>query len=172
MNEVIKCLINRASTRAFKNEMIKDEELNKIIEAGLKAPSGMNLQTPIFIVFKNKEELETLRKVNASILKKNNIDPFYGASVVILVIAKKEGTYLYDGSCAIMNMLNACESLNIGACWIHRAKEELESEFGRNLLQKLHLEGEFEGIGHIAIGYKEKEATPKKIGENRVFFIK
>ena len=59
-----------------------------------------------------------------------DIDPFYGAPVVLVVLADKSSrTYLYDGSLVMENMMLAASSLGLGSCWIHRAKEEFESRF-------------------------------------------
>lgn len=57
------------------------------------------------------------------------------------------------------NLLNAAESLGLGGIWIHRAKEEFEGEIGKNILKKFGIEGEWEGIGHAAIGYAAEGGT-------------
>ena len=81
-------------------------------------------------------------------------------------------TYIYDGSLVLGNMLNAAESLGIDSIWIHRAKEEFESDFGKEILKSLNIEGDYEGIGHCAIGYRDAEklkAAPRK--DNYVYYI-
>ena len=98
--------------------------LDKIIESGMYAPTGMNKQSPIIIAITNKETRDKLSKLNASIMGNSNIDPFYGAPVVLIVFADKNcPTYVYDGSLVMGNLMNAAHSLGIGSCWIHRAKE-------------------------------------------------
>lgn len=93
-------------------------------------------------------------------------EPFYGAPVILIVLADKDvPTYLYDGTLVMGNLMNAAESLGLGSIWIHRAKEEFESEFGKNILAKLGISGNYEGIGHCAIGYAAapaKAAAPRK----------
>ncbi|MBQ5483862.1 MAG: nitroreductase family protein, partial [Lachnospiraceae bacterium] len=93
-------------------------------------------------------------------------DPFYGAPVILIVLARKDvPTHVYDGSLVMGNLMNAAQSLGLGNIWIHRAKEEFASDFGREILQKLGIEGEYEGIGHCALGYAAepaKAATPRK----------
>ncbi|MEE3471308.1 MAG: permease [Butyrivibrio hungatei] len=100
-------------------------------------------------------------------------DPFYGAPVVLIVLANKDvPTYIYDGSLVMGNLMNAAESLGVASIWIHRAKEEFDSEFGKDLLKKLGVEGNFEGIGHCALGYAAepaKDAAPRK--ENYVYYV-
>ena len=104
---------------------------------------------------------------------KEGFDPFYGAPVVLVVLANKDiPTYIYDGALVMGNLMNAAESLGVGSIWIHRAKEEVDSEFGKNLLKKLGIEGNFEGIGHCALGYAaepSKAAAARK--ENYVYYV-
>ena len=69
------------------------------------------------------------------------------------------------------NLMLAADAKGIGSCWIHRAKEEFESEEGKALLKKLGIEGDYEGIGHCVLGYRADEkpvSAPRK--ENRVFW--
>lgn len=175
MNETLKVLEERRSCRKFKPDMITDEELNSVLRAGTFAPTGVGKQSPIIIAVTNKECRDEIAKENARILGQNeSFDPFYGAPVILIVLADKNmWTYKEDGSLVMGNMLNAAESLGLGGIWIHRAKEEFESDFGKNILKKLGIEGEYEGIGHCAIGYRdgEKQApAPRK--ENYVYFVK
>ena len=53
----------------------------------------------------------------------------------------------------------------IGSCWIHRAKEEFESDWGKALLKSLGIEEEYEGIGRCVLGYgvgNEPKAAKRK----------
>ena len=104
---------------------------------------------------------------------REGFDPFYGAPVVLVVLAKKDwANRVYDGSLVMGNLMLAAHSLGIGSCWIHRAKEEFETEYGRELLNRLGIEGEWEGIGHCVLGYAEGDA-PKaaKRKEKRVYYV-
>ncbi len=165
MNETIKSLIERRSCRKFKREQIKDEELNEILLAGEYAPSGMGMQSPKMVVIQNKETIEKLSKLNAKIMDRD-IDPFYGAPTVIVVLADKTRmTYIEDGSLVLGNLMNAAHSLGIGSCWIHRAKEEFETEEGKELLKEWNITDNYVGIGHCILGYTEgplPEAKPRK----------
>lgn len=174
MNETLIVLEERRSCRKFKPDMITEEELNAVIKAGTYAPTGMGKQSPIIIAIINKEKREELVKVNAEIMGREGIDPFYGAPVILIVLADKNAfTYKEDGSLVIGNMLNAAESLGLGSIWIHRAKEEFERDFGKNLLKELGIEGDYEGIGHCAIGYRDGEKNPPAPRkENYVYFVK
>ena len=173
MNEIIKNIETRRSIRKFKSEMLPKEILDEIIEAGTYAPTGMNEQSPIIIAITDKEVRDRLSKLNAKIMGKTDIDPFYGAPVVLIVLAdKRYPTYIYDGSLVMGNLMLAAHSLGIGSCWIHRAKEEFETDEGKEILKSLGIEGDYEGIGHCILGYvdgEEPSPTPRK--ENYVYKI-
>ena len=138
----------RRSVRKYKSDMIPKEIIEKIVEAGTYAASGMNRQPGLIVAVTNKKLRDKLSKMNADIMGANT-DPFYGAPVVLIVLADKSApTYLYDGSLVMGNLMLAAHELGIGSCWIHRAKEEFKSEEGKAILKELGIEGDFEGIGH------------------------
>lgn len=174
MNETLKTLLNRRSIRKFKAEQIKDEELNAVLEAGKYAPSGANQQSALFIAVQNKDTIKKISKMNAAVMGKENIDPYYGAPTVILVLAdKSKVTPIEDGSIAIGNMCNAAYSLGLGSCWIHRTKQMFETEEGRSLLKEWGVKGDYIGVGSCILGYPDCEqpkAAPRK--ENFVVIIK
>ncbi len=159
MNEVLKYLKERRSCRSYKADPVPEDILNQILEAGTWAATGMGRQAPVMIAVTDRETRDRLSQMNAAVMGASN-DPFYGAPVVIVVLADRSvPTYLYDGSLVMGNLMNAAHALGIGSCWIHRAKEEFDSEEGKALLKKLGIEGDYEGIGHCILGY---EATPAK----------
>lgn len=172
MNETLQVLESRRSCRNFKPDMISDKDLKAVIKAGTYAATGMGKQSPIIIAVTDKEMRDKISKENARIMGAD-IDPFYGAPVILIVLADKSiGTYCYDGSLVIGNMMNAAESLGLGSIWIHRAKEEFEGDFGKQMLKDLGINGDYEGIGHCALGYKAepcKAAAPRK--DNYVYYI-
>ena len=159
MNEVIKAMIERRSCRSYKPDMVPAEDIDAVIEAGLYAATGAGKQTPIVIAVTDKKVRDELAKVNAQIGGwKEGFDPFYGAPVVLIVLAKKSfPTYVYDGSLMMGNMMLAAHSLGLGSCWIHRAKEEFEMDAYKKLLADLGVDEEVEGIGHCILGYADGE---------------
>ena len=168
----IENLVTRRSIRKFKSDMVSKEIIEKIVEAGTYAATGMNRQSPIIIAVTNKELRDRLSGLNAAIMGADT-DPFYNAPVVLIVLANKSmPTYLYDGSLVMGNLMNAAHVYGISSCWIHRAKEEFESAEGKAILSKLGIEGDYEGIGHCILGYAdcdEPEPSPRK--ENYVYWI-
>lgn len=173
MSEVINNMKTRRSIRKYKPDMIPEDVLNRIIEAGTYAATGMGKQSPIIIAVTNKEIRDKFLKMNAEIMGVDS-DPFYGAPVVLIVLADKaRPTYVYDGSLVMGNLMLAAHAEGIGSCWIHRAKEEFESAEGKAFLKSLGIEGDYEGIGHCVLGYtdgEEPKAMPRK--ENYVYCVK
>ncbi len=165
MAETLTVLKNRRSCRAYKPELIEEEKLNAILEAGTYAATGMGNQAPIIIAVTDKALRDKLSKMNAEIMGVD-FDPFYGAPEVLVVLANKEfPTYVYDGSLVLGNLMNAAADLGVASCWVHRAKEEFESEEGKAILKDLGIEGDYEGIGHLILGYAAEpagEAAPRK----------
>ena len=175
MSEVLKEMKERRSIRKFKADMVPQEILDQIIEAGLYAASGKGEQAAIIIQVTNKELRDEISKMNCKIGGwEDGFDPFYGAPAMLIVLGKKDWpTHVYDGSLVMGNLMLAAHELGIGSCWIHRAKEEFETPRGAAFLKSLGIEGEYEGIGHCALGYVDGEvskAADRK--ENRVFYIK
>ena len=166
MNETLQILKTRRSCRKYLPEQIREDELDKILEAGIWAPTGMGMQSPRIIVIQDKETIAKLRKMNADIMGTDS-DPFYGAPTVLVVLAdKSRPTYREDGALVMGNLMNAAHAVGVSSCWIHRAKEEFESEKGKELLKKWGITGDYAGIGHCILGYSaeggEAKAKPRK----------
>ena len=174
MNETLKVLETRRSCRNFKPDMVKEEDLKAILKAGTYAATGMGKQSPIIIAVTDKATRDAISDANRKIGGwDEGFDPFYGAPVILIVLAKKDiVTHVYDGSLVMGNLMNAAESLGVASIWIHRAKEEFESDFGKDILKKLGISDEYEGIGHCALGYAAEplnDPAPRK--DNYVYCI-
>lgn len=146
----------------------------EILEAELYAPSGMGAQQAVILKITDPETVRTLGKINGKIMGHDEFDAFYGAPVVFAVLAPKDSaTAVFDGSSVITNMLNEAASLGLGSCWIHRAKEQFETEEGRKILQKAGIDPDkYIGIDNVILGYADgpvRDAAPRKDG--RVFSI-
>lgn len=174
MNEIIKAMLERRSIRKFKSDMVSKKDIDEIIEAGLYAANGMGRQAVITVAVTDKKLRDKIAEDNRKIGGwDEGFDPFYNAPVILIVLAEKDWrNRVYDGSLVIGNMMLAAHSLGLGSIWIHRAKEEFETDEYKKLLKDIGVEGEWEGIGHCAIGYIDGDipkAAPRK--ENRVYFI-
>ena len=174
MNEIIKAMKERRSIRKFKSDMVSKKDIDEIIDAGLYAANGMGRQAVITIAVTNKDLRNKIAKDNCKIGGwDEGFDPFYNAPVILIVLAEKDWrNRVYDGSLVIGNMMLAAHSLGLGSIWIHRAKEEFETEEYKKLLKDIGVQGEWEGIGHCAIGYIDGDIPkPAARKENRVYFV-
>ena len=174
MNEVLTAMKERRSIRKFKPDMPQKEDLEKIIEAGRYAASGKGQQATLTLAVTNRELRDQIAADNCKIGGwQEGFDPFYSAPAILIVLAEKSWpTHVYDGSLVMGNMMLAAHSLGLGSIWIHRAKEEFELEKYKQLLTSLGVSGEWEGIGHCAVGYFDGEspkAAPRKDG--KVFWV-
>ena len=170
--DALQNMMSRKSVKKYQSDPVPKELLDKIIAAGLQAPSGLNKQAPIILAVTNKEIRD---KLSADNMKKDpfhRADPFYGAPVVLVVLADKSAhTYLYDGSLVMENLMLAAHALGLGACWIHRAKETFDLPEWKAFLKTLGIEGEYEGIGNCVIGYADMQPQEKPRRENRVYYV-
>ena len=162
-NKTLEIMKTRRSVRGFiPGKLPENSLIDKVIEAGTYAPTGRGKQSPVIVAVTNKKTRDLLSKLNAEVLGVSS-DPFYGAPVVLVVLADKSvPTYIYDGSLVML----AAHDLGIGSCWIHRAKEVFASAQGKALLKEWGIEGDYEGIGHCVLGFplsaEQPVAKPRK----------
>ena len=175
--ETMNALLERRSCKAYKPDPVPEDVLEEILEAAKYAPSGMGKQSPIILAVTNKEMRDRIARLNAAVMGKGpEADPFYGAPVVLVVLADKAfGTYICDGSLAMGNLLHAAYDKGLGSCWVHRAKEVFEGEEGKAILAELGIEGDYEGIGNCILGYRDetvpyRDHLPRK--ENYIYYVK
>jgi nitroreductase len=171
LNETLNTLKSRCSTKGYTDRPVSDELLDAILEAGLYAPSGLNNQKAVMVAVRDKETRDTLSRMNAKILGTDN-DPFYNAPCVVVVLSDPErNTWVEDGSLVMGNLMNAAESLGLGSCWVHRAREMFDSPEGKALLAKWGLPETLRGIGNCLLGYPAKEPIRKQRLENRIIKV-
>ncbi len=177
MNNFIEALKSRRCVRSFLPDMVEQEKIDAVIEAGLYAPNGRGQQSSIIIAVTDKDFRDRLAVLNREIGGyEPDYDPFYGAPVVLAVVGSEEfQTRVYDGALCIGNMMNAAASLGLGSCWVHRCRQTIPTRIGMEMLQRAGLpqEGRYEGIGFCVLGYPAgsiPEAAPRR--EGRVRFIR
>ena len=171
MNEVIQAMKERRSVRAYTDVVPARELIDEVVEAGLWAASGMNRQGPIIVAVTDRALRDRLSAMNAEVIGDPSRDPFYGAPVVLVVLAPRDqANRVYDGSLVIGNLMLAAHALGLGSCWIHRAREEFETPEGKAILAELGVEGDYEGIGHSILGYPADVPAAKPRNDGRVFY--
>ena len=159
-NPTLETLKIRRSVRSYLPKQVDEDALQAILEAGTYAATGMNRQSPIIVCVQNPEAREALRRMNAAVMGSDG-DPFYGAPTVLVVLADKNiRTCVEDASLVIGNLMNAAFSVGVDSCWIHRAKEEFETDEGKALLASWGIVGDYIGVGHLILGYRAGDLPP------------
>ena len=164
-------ILTRRSVRKYAPQQITDAELDKVLEAGLYAPTAKHNQKPIMVAVRDKETRDLLSKANAAIMGVET-DPFYGAPCVIVVLADSAfPTWIDDGSLVMGNLLNAAHAIGLGSCWINRAREIIDMEEGKALLKKWGIPETYRGVGNCILGYAEETPEPKARVEGRIYKV-
>lgn len=171
MSTAIEKMLSRRAIRKYATEPVSDSMLQQIATAGTFAPTGMGVQSPLIVVVKDKVTRDKLSELNAKVMESDS-DPFYGAPVVIVVLANREKvTYQYDGSLVMGNLMLAAHDLGLGSCWVHRAKEVFNSPEGKELLKAWGIEGNYEGIGNCIVGHAAETPDPRARKADYVRFV-
>jgi len=182
-NDTLITIKNRRSARNFKNEQIKDDELQAVLDAGSYAPSA-NQQAWHFTVIQNKELLDWLNREAKEGAKQyeplqkmaNNesFNIFYGAPTVILVSGEEKAMVIEsDCAAATQNMLLAAESIGLGSCWVNFVILAFTRPKANEYLKELGVPDGYKPYASVALGYKMIEtisAPPRK--PNLINYIK
>ena len=166
--EALEVLKNRRAIRKFKSEQITEEQLNAVLEAGTFAPTGGGTQGVQIIAVQNPENVAKVDALNAKVIGKEGVHPYYGAPTIILILETPECfTHELDGAAVCTNMVNAAYAVGLGSCWIYRCKQMFEMEEGKELLKEWGLPENLTGVASIALGYADCEQPvpkPRKEG--------
>ena len=156
MNETLRTLRERRSVRSFLPDPIPEEILDAILEAGTWAATGKNQQSPVMVVVRDKETVDYMEVLNAAAMGQTGTHPFYGAPMVVVVLADGDNyNWLRDGSLVMGNLMNASHSLGIGSCWINRCQEVFDTPEGKALLRKWGLSENYRGVANCILGYPD-----------------
>lgn len=162
----------RRSIKSYKPDQITDAELGVVLEAGTYAPTGRNSQSPIIVAVQNPDIRNKLAKANAAVMGASS-DPFYGAPTVVVVFADSEHHTGFEDACLVAgNILNAAHAIGLGACWIHRAREVFDSDFGKGLMKEWGIPERYVGVANCILGYAEQIPPTRPRKENYIIKVK
>ena len=154
MNETLRTLRERRSVRSFLPDPIPENILDAILEAGTWAATGLNKQSPVMVVVRDRETIDYMERLNAAVMGNPEGHPFYGAPTVVVVLADGDNyNWLRDGSLVMGNLMNAAHSLGVGSCWINRAQEVFDTPEGKDLLRKWGLSENYRGVANCILGW-------------------
>ena len=155
MNEMLKLMHDRRSTRAYRPEPLQEAVIQQILEAGRFAPSGMNKQLNHFYVITDPNYLADLTALVSRKMENYRDKDFrYGAPVLVLVTNQKESTTcVQDASCAMENMMLAAFSLGVGSCWINQLYRTREDREVQEKLAEIGVTPEEMSVAALALGW-------------------
>lgn len=187
--EMLNAIRRRCSTRKFKSEQIKMEELKLIIEAARKAPTGQNERKAKIYVFQDQAKISELGKVllqaalsgnadgiskDKAVFMKNESYHFCYHAPTFLVITYEKGNYnsLANTGCILENAMLQATDLGIGSCWINIVRRCAKDEGLKSFMKQFGFTDNDEITGGLALGYPDGEfkANPKQDG-NEVVWI-
>ncbi|MCL2687574.1 MAG: nitroreductase family protein [Methanobrevibacter sp.] len=165
MKDIFEVISNRRSVRSYKKEQLKDEEIEKILESGIMAPTAKGEQPWHFTIVQNKEFLSEINEVALKnmansgdefleTIAKSGRNILHNAPTVLIVSGKEDSDYsLTDCSAAIENILLAAEGLDIGSCWLGLIKAYFNDP---NAKTKLAIPSNYIPLYGVTLGYKNE----------------
>lgn len=157
-DSVLENILNRKSVRNYiKGKEITDEQIEKILKAGMAAPSARNLQPWEFIVVKDRKILDSLAE------KSPHGKMLSDASAAIIVAGNMniEGVsdfWIQDTSAVTQNILLEVEALGLGAVWIGAYPKKDRANM---IKEELKLPEHIVPLNIISIGYPTGKDQPK-----------
>ena len=150
--DALEAIAQRRSVRSYKPDPVPEELIEKVVDAGRRAPTARNVQPWEFVVV-------TDGQMRASLAQICEFGKFIAESpVCIVTFCHETKYYLEDGCAAVENMLVAATALGLGTCWVAGDKKE----YAGTIAGKLGAPGEYRLICLIAMGYAADSAGPTK----------
>lgn len=179
MNNTLLTISQRYSCRKYRQEPIKEEDLNLILQAGLFAPTALNSKLCHIYALTNKSDVDNLAheiKLEMNSQGFNKPDDYhcaYNSPMLILVTGPKDYTRrVEDGSCILQNIFLAATSLNIGSCWINQLRTTQDAPNVRKLLSSYGIPEDHLVVGCAALGYCDDKKVNKDKDASRIHIIK
>ena len=165
-------ILGRASVRSFEKREIKRADMDKILDAGVHAPSGMNKQTWRFTVLMTQEKIQGFAKVIREALGRDEGYNFYmPAALVIMTNDRNNHLGEVDCACALENMFLMAHELGIGSCWINQANACCDEKEVRAALDSFGVPSEHKVYGMAALGYPAGPVEPKEKNKAVIHYV-
>lgn len=165
-------MLKRRSTRKFNDEKITKEELDKILQAALLAPTSMNRKPCNFMVVERKETLNELSQA-----KNHGADLIKGADKAIVVVADTlvADTWCEDSSIALTYMHLMATELDLGSCWVQIHLRDKDGRDAEEVVRDiLKVDDHYRIVGILALGHSDdipKPHTLEDIDKNKIHFL-
>jgi nitroreductase len=150
--ETYDAIKKRASVRQYKKEPIPRELLERLVDAGRRAPTARRVEPWEFVVVTKREMLDKLGTICST-------GPFIkNAAACIVIFCKDTKYYLEDGCAATENVLLAAAGAGLGACWVAGDKKPYVEE----VTKLLGAGPEMKLISLLSLGWPDKEIKQAK----------
>ena len=189
--DLLEIIKNRRTIRKYQDKQISNEDLEKIIEAGLYAPNAGGRQGTLIYAIHNKELAEKVGKLNlmkfdrskllgnfVSKEQPSNIDDpniksgFYGAPTICVLFGPTNFLFsIPDAFCCAENMILEAYNLGISSAIISRGEETFDNPIGQELLKEWNVPEGYVARCFVILGYVNGEypsAKPRKDGRYKI----
>lgn len=185
----LRAIFDRHTVRRFTEEPVAPEELDIIVDAGLRAANAGGCQAPIFLVSQDAEVNARLGRLSNDLYDEGyypvsaaqpstacNVgieNAFYDAPVVITVFTPEGWSYApFDASMAAANMMLAAQAMELGSCFVSRAARTFASLYGREVAKAAGIPDDHVAQLHLVVGHPASTAfDDAPLYPNRVAWI-
>jgi len=175
--DVLQAITNRRSHRAYKAEQLPEEVMEKILRAGLEAPSARNHQPWHFSVVQNPELIQEVHDEAARVMGREGsprfADPdfqiFYYAPTVVFIFGEKGFSWTdVDCGIAVENMALAAEGLGVGSVILGLPKPAFQGNKADELRNRLQCPEGYDFVIALALGYSTDTKAAHDLREEKI----
>lgn len=184
MNDTIRSIMDRRSTRGFSDKALTPDELTVLQDCALASPTAMNMQSWHFSFVTDTEKIakvekRVVEKIMASgdeafksRMKERNFSVFYGAPLVIFISSDAESKWsAVDAGIAVENLAIAAHSMGLGSVIIGMCASAFDDDCGKELGRELGFPSTHKFQIAIAIGTPTVSKESHPIGDNKITLI-
>ena len=162
---VVETIMTRRSVRNYTSEPVDREQMAKILECGMYAPSAMNMQPWAVRVVDAPDFIEGVTNIaleqNPELKEQEGFRNLFRNAPTVAFIACPVESYSGEFDCGLLsqNMMLAAWSMGIGSCCLGSVVPVMNSEAAKPYMERLQLPKEYKLMLAIAFGYPEPNST-------------
>lgn len=153
-NDMLEVIRSRRSTRKFRDEKLEPEKLQRVLKAGLLAPSSCNKRPVEFIVVQDRETLGKLKECKSFGTAGLDTAP---CAIVVIADSETSDVWVEDASIATILLQLEAESLGLGSVWIQiRNRRSNTGNSEDDIRAVLNIPEKYGVLDIVAVGYKDE----------------